>query len=194
MHLPSAPCSRFLHTSATAYAQRVFPTLDEWISTPKHLTLHDTLRREHLADLYTTIPTRDGVRRPWQSPENDTPLGYGHHLVFFHPRNPEASLRKDGTDADFCPPEPFTRRMWAGGRMSWNANKPLLVGRPATATSTIASIDKKGFDKGTPMLFVNQRIEITMDGEAESSVVEERSHVYLPVAAGIRRNSAREGA
>jgi len=85
-------------------------------------------------------------------------------------------LRSDGTDADFCPPEPFTRRMWAGGKIEWY--KPLLVGSRATAASTIRSVDKKGFEKESPKVFVKQNIQY-LDEDRQLCVDEERSHVYL---------------
>ncbi|KAL0581700.1 hypothetical protein V5O48_000282, partial [Marasmius crinis-equi] len=107
------------------------------------------------------------------------PLGYGHHLAFFHPLAPESELRSDGTENDFGPPEPFTRRMWAGGKMAWNPSIPLLVGEKTESTWWVDSVEKKGFDKGNPMLFVNKKIEYLMIGKAEPSVIEERMHVYL---------------
>jgi len=155
--------------------------LETWAATPKELVLKDALRPEHLASLYVTLPTR--AEGGTFQPQPGTPLGYGHHLVFFHQRNPEALLRADGTDADFCPPEPFTRRMWAGGHISWNATKPLIIGRNATARTTVQGAVKKGFETGNPMLFVKQFIDITMDEEQEPSVREERTHVYLPTSA-----------
>ncbi|KIO13753.1 hypothetical protein M404DRAFT_993292 [Pisolithus tinctorius Marx 270] len=161
-------------------------TLDRWVSDSRSLTLTDTFTPTHLADLHITLPTRDGTRgRPYHPPEVGAPLGYGHHLAFFHPRNPEAVLRPDGTDAEFCPPEPFTRRMWAGGTMEWSSDprNALKVGETARAVSKIARVEKKGFDtddpKANPMLVVTQRIEVTMNGRTEPSVIEERSHVYL---------------
>ncbi|KAF7309507.1 Pectin lyase-like protein [Mycena indigotica] len=154
--------------------------LDHWISVPKQVTLRDTFSLEKLSDLYITLPTRDGSRgNAYAPPTLSSSLGSGAHLAFFHPRNPETALRPDGTDAEFCPPG-FERRMWAGGRMSWNVQKPLLAGASATSVSTIGAVEKKGFDKGSPMVFVKQKIEITMDGHESPSVVEERSHVYLP--------------
>ncbi|KAJ7071974.1 hypothetical protein C8F01DRAFT_1102037 [Mycena amicta] len=153
--------------------------LERWIATPpRELALQAQFSLERLSDLYITLPTRDGSRRPFAPPTTSSPLGFGAHLAFFHPRNPERDLRPDGTDAEFCPPG-FTRRMWAGGRMRWNAEKPLLAGSSAISTSTIESVEKKGFDKGRPMVVVKQKIEVTMEGEQLPSVVEERSHVYL---------------
>ncbi|KAI0636921.1 hypothetical protein C8Q77DRAFT_1215804 [Trametes polyzona] len=152
----------------------------------KQLTLHDTLRPEHLADLYITLSTRDGSGsvRPYAPPQEGTPLSYGHHLAFFHPRNPEAALRSDGTDTDFCPPEPFTRRMWAGGRMEWK--RPLSVGDKATARATIGAVTKKRFEKGTPMVFVSQKIEYRKQDSSEVCIEEDRAHVYLAEAGNKR--------
>lgn len=175
------PTRRFLSTSSPN-----LQALDAWIASPKSLVLTDTFHSGHLSDLYITLPTRDGTRgRPFASPVEGTPLGYGHHLVFFHPRNSEALLRTDGTDADFCPPEPFTRRMWAGGTMTWNKERALKVGEKATAVSTVAKVEKKGFEVGKPMLFVKQRIEVTVEGRSEPGMVEERAHVYQASVAGV---------
>lgn len=175
------PALRFLSTSSLN-----LEALDAWIASPKSLALTDAFHSSHLSDLYITLPTRDGTRdRPFASPVEGTPLGYGHHLAFFHPRNPEALLRIDGTDADFCPPEPFTRRMWAGGTMTWNKERELKVGEKATAVSTVAKVEKKGFEVGKPMIFVKQRIEVTVEGQSEPGIVEERAHVYQPLVASI---------
>ena len=154
--------------------------LDQWIASEKELSLTDTFRPEHLADLYITLPTRDGSRRgtAFAPPAHGDRLAPGHHLVFFHSRMPENALRADGTTPDFCPPEPFTRRMWAGGRMAWK--RPLCVGDVAEAVATVASVKKRGFDKGAPMVFVTQKIEYWTRGEL--CVEEERDHVYFPSA------------
>ncbi|KAJ7497941.1 hypothetical protein B0H11DRAFT_2155616 [Mycena galericulata] len=161
--------------------------LEDWIASPKQLVLRDTFSVERLSDLYITLPTRDGSRRPYHAPKLSAPLGYGSHLAFFHPRNPESDLRPDGTDADFCPPPPLTRRMWAGGRISWDAETPLLIGESAVSTSTVESVEKKGFEKGSPMVFVNQKIKVTMVGNTRPSVVEERSHVYLAESVAVNK-------
>lgn len=44
-------------------------------------------------------------------------LPVGHHLVYFPPQTPSTNLLPDGTEPDHCPGAPFTRRMWAGGRV-----------------------------------------------------------------------------
>jgi len=155
--------------------------LDNWISIPKKsILLHDRISIEHLSDLFITLPTRNGSRAPYVPPLHAAPLPYGHHLAFFHPRNPEHLLRDDGTDPDFCPPDPFTRRMWAGGKMKWNNHSPLLIGSNAKAVSTVAKVDKKNFDSPSPMIFVKQYIEYSSDSGI--GIEEERSHVYLPAS------------
>ncbi|PSR74092.1 hypothetical protein PHLCEN_2v10048 [Hermanssonia centrifuga] len=150
--------------------------LDKWIASENKLTVPDTLRPEHLSSLYATLPTRDHAQSP---PTEGAPLGYGHHLVFFHPRNPESVLRWDGTDADFCPPEPFTRRMWASGKMTWKATgrDALRIGDSAVAVSEMGQVKKKGFEEGgLPMVFVKQMIKYTKRGSGQVALEEERSH------------------
>ncbi|THG99171.1 hypothetical protein EW026_g3132 [Hermanssonia centrifuga] len=164
--------------------------LDKWIASEKKLTVPDTLRPEHLSSLYATLPTRDHAHSP---PTEGAPLGYGHHLVFFHPRNPESVLRWDGTDADFCPPEPFTRRMWASGKMTWKATgrDALRIGDSAVAVSEMGQVKKKGFEEGgLPMVFVKQMIKYTKQGSGQVALEEERSHVYLAAPANQRPTRA----
>ncbi|KAN0085760.1 hypothetical protein V8E55_006894 [Tylopilus felleus] len=181
-------------TARRRFSSAIHTALDVWIAQPKSLLLTDTLSPSHLANLYITLPTRDGSHagHPYRPPAQGTPLPYGHHLAFFHPHHPEHALRPDGTDADFCPPEPFTRRMWASGTMWWNTQPgaTLKAGDYARAVSTIASVEKKGFDAANahPMVFVKQRIHVTARGREEPSVVEERSHVYL-ASWGNRRDT-----
>ncbi|KAJ7109421.1 hypothetical protein C8R44DRAFT_635387 [Mycena epipterygia] len=155
--------------------------LDAYIDSPKKLVLEDTFSVERLSDLFITLPTRDGTRQPYRPPRLSAPVGHGWHLAFFHARTPESLLSPDGTDGavEFGPPAPFTRRMWASGRMSWNPKYPLLVGEKATSTSTFGSVEKKGFDTGNPMVFVTQKIDITTIGKKDPSITEERSHVYV---------------
>jgi len=172
------PAGRRLYSTVSATD---YEALDKWIATPRENVLPDSFHFEHLSDLYITLATRDGTRQTYAPPKEASPLGYGHHLAFFHSRVPESQLKADGTDADFSPPEPFTRRMWAGGKMTWNPDSPLMIGAKATATWGIDTVEKKGFDdpQKNPMVFVNQRLDIKMAGATETSVVEERNHVYI---------------
>lgn len=123
-------------------------------------------------------------------PKHGDALPCGHHLVYFNPRTPESQLRLDGTDAIFCPPAPFTRRMWAGGVMKWG-HQPLLLGNLATSTITVSLVEKKGFETQRPMVFVKQRISIAADGAVLPSIEEERTHVYL--APSVKTRAITEG-
>ncbi|KAJ7035565.1 hypothetical protein C8F04DRAFT_511511 [Mycena alexandri] len=169
---------RFYPAFPTPLPETDSQVLADWINSPKHLTLTDTLSVERLSDLYITLPTRDGSQSPYEPPKLSEPLPYGSHLVFFHPRNPESALRRDGSDPEFCPPKPFTRRMWAGGSITWDNDNPLLVGESAVASSTVTEIEEKVYKSNT-LVFVTQTIEITMVGKTRPSVVEQRSHAYI---------------
>ena len=152
-------CASLISRSSRASAHAIAgeAALDSWIGQKKGITLSETLHTDRVADLYITLPTRDGTTRPYASPRNSEALGFGHHLAFFKPRTPERYLRPDGTETDFCPPEPFVRRMWAGGRIEWR--KPLVIGGKACARASLSVglVSKKGFDGGAaPTVFVNQ--------------------------------------
>lgn len=73
--------------------------------------------------------------------------------------------------------------------MTWHNDNRLIIGQKATAASTLATIEKKRFDGSskTPMIFVNQKIDFTMDGRKYPSVVEERSHVFLSSNADVNK-------
>ncbi|KAK3494495.1 uncharacterized protein B0T23DRAFT_376720 [Neurospora hispaniola] len=55
---------------------------------------------------------------PWPNQEDDQ-LPPGYHLIYYPLQTPPHLLFPDGTDADHCPGSPFTRRMWAGGRIDF---------------------------------------------------------------------------
>jgi hypothetical protein len=77
--------------------------------------------------------------------------------------------------------------------MTWNKDWALKVGEKAAAVSTVANIEKKGFEAGNPMIFVKQRIEVTVERRSEPGMVEERTHVYQPSVTSIRRRVPRQG-
>ncbi|KAF6765240.1 hypothetical protein DFP72DRAFT_799475 [Ephemerocybe angulata] len=162
-------------------------TLEEWIANPPTASGTDSLHYEHLADTYITLPSRDGSRKPYEEPKPGVPLGYGHHLAFFHARKAETHLREDGTDEEVSPPAPFLQRMWAGGRIKWDVDNPLISGVKTKSESSVLEALKKGFEKGRPMVFVTQEIKYTMEGKKTPSVVEERQHVYLPTDRVVRK-------
>ncbi|KLO13542.1 hypothetical protein SCHPADRAFT_359331 [Schizopora paradoxa] len=181
--------------------------LDKWTTTvtssPPRI-LEDHICVSKVRDLYSTIPTRsvhrkshngDSLEEPLlaqhPTPAPDAPLPPGQSLIFFHPHTNEAELAPDQTsDAELGPPNEtgFTRRMWASGGFTWNGS--LRMGQDATARARVVRVERKGFEKGNPMVFVHQEIEYGHGVSCSSSrsgsnaspapVTERRVHVYLP--------------
>jgi len=50
----------------------------------------------------------------------------GHHLIYFPTGIPKRQLLPDGTDTLHYPGDPFVRRMWAGGSVTFNNADPLF--------------------------------------------------------------------
>lgn len=146
--------------------------LKEWISEPKKATIQRTLALDRVHELYTTLPTRADAPLP----QLDDALGYGHHLVFFHPLHRENTLRGDGTELDFSPPGK-TRRMWVGGEMVWNNQHPLRIGDSVQLISEVTA-DFVQVKKDT-MVFVTQNMNYYVVGREEPAVKETRTHVYV---------------
>ena len=85
-----------------------------------------------------------------------------HQLYFWDPR-PTASLGRDGHPkvGGVIPDMGLPRRMWAGGRLSFE--RPLVAGRMATKTTICErAVHKEG--RSGPLGFVTLRHEFTQDG------------------------------
>lgn len=83
------------------------------------------------------------------------PLPQGHHLVYFPPTHPTASLLPDGTDTDHFPGAPFVRRLWASGCLTFHSNefasepsRLLLDGRRAVCVERIDDVRITGVPPG----------------------------------------------
>ncbi|KAJ5215142.1 hypothetical protein N7468_010821 [Penicillium chermesinum] len=81
-------------------------------------------------------------------PALNTPVPPGYHLVYFTPAFLEDELGLDGTDASYNPQFPFTRRMWAGGEVTWPRDadgqpNPLRVGQEVRETTRVLSAEAK---------------------------------------------------
>ncbi len=97
------------------------------------------------------------------------------HWLYFLPLHRRSELGADGhaRRGGFLPPVPLPRRMWAGGRLSFE--RALRVGESATRSSHIASIVEKTARSG-PLVFVTVRHEIA--DAAGPAVIEEQDIVY----------------
>lgn len=81
------------------------------------------------------------------------------HWLFFLDLFKRSDAGYDGHAAlgGFLPPVPLPRRMWAGGRLTWNA--PLRVGGTLRKTSDVRSVKPK-VGKSGPLVFVTVRHQI----------------------------------
>ncbi|KAL3494908.1 hypothetical protein BJX62DRAFT_233878 [Aspergillus germanicus] len=111
-----------------------------------------------------------------------TLLPPGYHLVYFTPAFLETELGADGTDASYNPSHPFTRRMWAGGEVSWPRDgsgraNPLRVGQRVTETTRVLSAEPKVVRKtGEEMIVVGVEKEFANEGGV--AVVDRRNWVF----------------
>ncbi|KAK1758300.1 hypothetical protein QBC47DRAFT_374243 [Echria macrotheca] len=111
------------------------------------------------------------------APPVGTPLPPGYHLVYFTPSELEIDLGADGSDRVFNPPAPFTRRMWAGGRIQW-PDLPLRVGERVEEVTRLvsATVKRRRADVGSEMILVE--VEKQFWGERGLSIVDQRSWIF----------------
>ena len=88
-----------------------------------------------------------------------TPLPPAWHWMFFNPMQPDHELGPDGhpKKGGFLPPVELPRRMWAGGRLTFEGD--IVVGSHINRISTIKSIVSKEGRSGR-LCFVTLRHEV----------------------------------
>lgn len=168
--------ARTLTTAADA-AQQMLRTFEGQTRTYRQVLdghqlqkLSLTLNRKHLH------PGLDVSARP---PAHGTPLPPGYHLVYFSPASLEAELGADGTDKTFNAAAPFSRRMWAGGRMSWpRGSPPLRVGEEVEERTRLVGAAAKRSRDGSEMVLVD--VEKEFWGPEGLALVDRRSWVFRP--------------
>lgn len=111
-------------------------------------------------------------------PKHGTPVPPGHHLVYFTPSIIESELGLDRTDRTVNPLSPFTRRMWAGGELTWTQDPSLLlrVGQEVQETTRLISAEPKKLKSGGEMLVVG--VEKTFEHDKGVALVDKRSWVF----------------
>ena len=142
-------------------------------------------RSETFEDAITAAPVRAlsaTLDRDDPLPEADTPLPALWHWLYFLPHHRQSEIGPDGhaRRGGFLPPVPLPRRMWAGGRLAWEAGNPLRVGDAVKRTSTIVSVTHKAGRTGE-LVFVLVRHEV--HNERGLALTEEHDIVYRAVAA-----------
>ena len=103
------------------------------------------------------------------------------HWLYFLPQHRHSALGPDGhaLRGGFLPPVPLPRRMWAGGRLRWQAANPLRVGDALRRVSSIESVTHKR-GRSSDLLFVLVRHAIAND--LGLCLTEEHDIVYRAAA------------
>lgn len=111
-------------------------------------------------------------------PPEGTPIPPGYHLVYFTPSIAESELGLDGTDRTVNPLSPYTRRMWAGGELTWaqDANALLRVGQEVCETTKLLTAEPKQLKNGGEMLVVG--VEKTFENDKGIALVDRRNWVF----------------
>ncbi|KIL90002.1 mesaconyl-c4 hydratase [Fusarium avenaceum] len=107
-----------------------------------------------------------------------TPVPPGYHLVYFTPNGTEAELGADGSDTTFNASAPFTRRMWAGGKMTWESDVSLRVGDEVEETTELLSATPKKSRSAGEMVLVE--VEKKFRGPKGLALTDRRSWVFRP--------------
>ncbi|MFM9923155.1 MaoC family dehydratase N-terminal domain-containing protein [Variovorax sp. H27-G14] len=164
-------------------------------TTPPHVPLIDADalaqlqawqgRSETLADDITAAPVRAlsaTLDRDDPLPQAGTHLPALWHWLYFLPHHRQSDIGEDGhaRRGGFLPPVPLPRRMWAGGRLAWEAGNPLRVGDTVARTSTIVSVTHKAGRTGE-LVFVLVRHEVR--NQHGLALTEEHDIVYRAAAA-----------
>ena len=160
--IPHEPEVRTLDAATLAHLQT-------WIG--KTETRRDAVTAAPVAALSATLDRDDA------SPDPGTVLPALWHWLYFLPQPRRSDIGPDGhaRRGGFLPPVPLARRMWAGGRLTWQAGNPLVVGDAIQRDSCIDTITHKNGRSGD-LLFVVVRHEIHNDRGL--ALTEEHDIVY----------------
>jgi 3-methylfumaryl-CoA hydratase len=111
--------------------------LSSWVGRSE--TQHDQIDAAPLRGLSATLDRDDP---PPHAGAQVPPLW---HWLYFLPQHRQSEIGPDGhaRRGGFLPPVPLPRRMWAGGRLRWEAGNPLVVGDSVQRDSRIASVERK---------------------------------------------------
>lgn len=137
-------------------------TYDYLSPTPSHLlnvALCDFLPSSCYPKYFTTSNASLPAISSYTTEPRPHALHQGHHLVYFPPAIPHHGLLPDGTDTLHSPaaPTPFTRRLWAGGSLSFNpasTSRFHLDGARAACVEKIKDVTIRG-KEGDEKIFVH---------------------------------------
>ena len=111
-------------------------------------------------------------------PQSQVALLQGHHLVFFPTAAVlESQLDADGTETTYNPGAPFSRRMWAGGRIEWICDRDLRVSRETREIMELDKLEGKTRSTGGEMIVMS--IKKRLYQHEQEFVRETRQWVFL---------------
>ena len=148
------------------------PTLEEdvlqqWIGRTRQVD--DLIRPEPARGLHATLDC------PGSPPARGDTMPPAWHWLYFLEITPLSAAGRDGHPkrGDFLPPVALPRRMWAGGRLRFEA--PIRIGEALTKHSTVLDVQRKSGRSGE-LCFVTVRHEIRAGASLKMS--EEHDIVY----------------
>lgn len=100
----------------------------------------------------------------------------GHHLVYFPPQVILSELLPDGTDVLHTPGQPFNRRLWAGGKITFpqqsgDADNLLLNGQRAVCVEKIDNVNVQGSEGDEKILVtIDRRFTPVREHEDETQI------------------------
>jgi 3-methylfumaryl-CoA hydratase len=143
--------------------------LQTWVD--KTEVLQDFITAAPVSGLSATLDRADAPPLP------GTALPALWHWLYFLPQHQQSLLGSDGhaQRGGFLPPVPLPRRMWAGGRLQWQASNPLVVGDALQRVSRVVSVTHKAGRTGD-LVFVLVKHEV--HNRTGLALTEEHDIVY----------------
>ena len=141
-------------------------------------------RSETMSDVITAAPLRAlsaTLDRDDPVPEDGSAVPALWHWLYFLPHARQSEIGPDGhaKRGGFLPPVPLPRRMWAGGRLRWEAGNPLRMGQQVQRVSTIRSVQHKTGRSGELLFVLVEHKYLNAHGLA---LTEEHDIVYRSAA------------
>lgn len=156
-------------TPATRVGSSQLAHLQQWVG--KTESQQDNVAATPVRALISTLDRGD------PPPGAGSLLPPAWHWLNFLPNHRQSEIGQDGHGkrGGFLPPVPLPRRMWAGGRLFWEAKNPLRVGDRLRREARIESVTHKAGRTGD-LVFVVVRHDIYNDSGL--ALTEEQDLVY----------------
>ncbi|KAH6969624.1 hypothetical protein HG530_005295 [Fusarium avenaceum] len=156
---------------------------------PDYLTpMPSHLLTTTINDLLPPAPSEPTISSPPRA------LPQGHHLVYFPIQLPPSRLIPDGADPDHSPGPPYTRRVWAGGEVTFRGEELKLDARPVVCREKIEDVTLRG-KEGEEKVFVDvwrkYGVGHEIEGREDWDIEERRTLVFMREEEGSASSSAR---